>query len=134
MLVPLRSQLLPLTLAAFLVGCSHWTTIEPPWAEALAESHQEKVRITLADTCDDCITSETSEIIVFSPMVERDTLTGLRDGTDYSVPLSQVRKLDGRGADAKGIVGLTVGILAVAVAIAGIIFAATFECCFSTTP
>ena len=46
----LRRVILPLTLLAFLSACHKWVPLEPPVAQAIAETESGTIRITLADS------------------------------------------------------------------------------------
>ena len=46
----LRRVVLPLTLLAFLSACHKWVPLEPPVAQAIAETESGTIRITLADS------------------------------------------------------------------------------------
>ncbi len=84
-----RLIVLPLTLVAFLSGCTYnWVEVEPPYADALA-GRQPDARVTLAD--------RRAPELVDSVRVEGDSLIGTRWGVPterIALPLEQVQRLE----------------------------------------
>jgi hypothetical protein len=82
----MRTLVTPLTLMAFVSACSSWSTLKEPVAASIAEAHPAKVRVTTANE---------GQLILTSPAVESDTLTGVIPGTkpvlqSASYPVEQV--------------------------------------------
>ena len=67
-------------LPCYLVACSTWKTQEASPQQVLAEQ-PDKVRVTLSDG---------SQVVVEEPVISGDTLTGVAEGQQRSIPLSDV--------------------------------------------
>ena len=93
----LRRFVLPLTLVAFLSGCTKWKTLEPPYAPSQGE--YEKLRITGDDG---------TRVVIHDPQIEADSLRGtVSDGEQVQViPIDSVQKIEKRGANWLGNIGL----------------------------
>lgn len=68
----LRAAVTPITLATFLSACSSWATLKEPVAVSIAEQQPQQVRVTTANE---------GVVMLNSPTVEADTLTGILPGT-----------------------------------------------------
>ncbi len=77
-------------LPAYLSACMSWQTQEASPEQVLAEDEPDKVRVTLTDG---------SQLEVYQPSVSGDTLTGLREGEQVSIPLASVTQLELREGD-----------------------------------
>ena len=101
-----RTVVLPLTLLAFLSGCVHkWGTLKTSPADYVREEQPSKLRVHLRDG---------TKLVVVSPEIEADTLTGFVRDTVRRIPLEDVARVDYRKSDQVGtalIVLLAVGAL-----------------------
>ena len=77
-------------LPCYLVACMSWQTQEITPEQVLAEKQPDKVRVTLTDG---------SQVEVYQPRVSGDTLMGLREGQQVSIPLASVTQLELREGD-----------------------------------
>ncbi|MEE8193417.1 MAG: hypothetical protein V3T74_11770 [Gemmatimonadales bacterium] len=68
-------------LPCYLVACSTWKTQEASPQQVLADEQPDKVRVTLADG---------SQVVLEEPVISGDTLTGVAEGQQRSIPLSDV--------------------------------------------
>lgn len=68
----MRTLVTPITLAAFVSACSSWATMKEPVAVSIADEQPNKVRVT---------TTDEGVLILTSPFVEADTLSGIVPGT-----------------------------------------------------
>lgn len=86
----MRAVIAPVTLATFLSACSSWATLKEPVAVSIAAQQPDKVRVT---------TIEGGEIILTSPVVREDTLSGILPGTrpefgSASYPIGEVAAVE----------------------------------------
>jgi hypothetical protein len=98
-----RRAVLPFALLATLPACQRWHGTPLPGAGPSARQVPSPARVVLADG---------RTVVVWHGNVERDSLIGLTgelsaERTRFAVPVSQVRRMDGRGVDAAA-TGLTV--------------------------
>ena len=77
-------------LPAYLAACSTWTTQEVSPQQVIGEEQPDMVRVTLTDG---------SQVEVYQPRVSGDTLMGLREGQQVSIPLASVTQLELREGD-----------------------------------
>jgi len=93
----LRRFVLPLTLVAFLSACTKWKTLEPPYAPSQGE--YQKLRITGADG---------TRVVIHDPRIEADSLRGTVSDSDQiaAIPIDSVQKIEKRGANWLGNIGL----------------------------
>jgi hypothetical protein len=68
-------------LPCYLAACSSWKTQEIAPEQVLAEEQPDTVRVTLTDG---------SQVEVYQPAASGDTLMGLREGQQVSIPLAGV--------------------------------------------
>jgi hypothetical protein len=76
----------------------------------LADEQPAKVRVTLTDG---------SQVVFEQPVVSGDTLTGLREGEQVSIPLANVSELELRKGDTVKTIALATGTV---VGVAGLAF------------
>ena len=97
----LRRFVLPLTLVAFLSGCTKWRTLEPPHAPSLGE--YEKLRITGDDG---------TRVVIHDPQIEADSLRGTVSDSEQVqvIPIDSVQKIEKRGTNWLATAGLVVGV------------------------
>ncbi len=93
----LRRFVLPLTLVAFLSACTKWKTLELPYAPSQGE--YEKLRITGDDG---------TRVVIHDPQIEADSLRGTISDSDQvaAIPIDSVQKIEKRGANWLGNIGL----------------------------
>ena len=93
----LRRFVLPLTLVALLSACTKWKTLEPPYAPSQGE--YEKLRITGDDS---------TRVVIHDPQIEADSLRGTVSDSDQvaAIPIDSVQKIEKRGANWLGNIGL----------------------------
>jgi hypothetical protein len=91
--------------------------------QVLAEKQPDKVRVTL-----------TNHWVweIHQPAVSGDSLTGMREGQQVTVPLSNIEKLELREGDAGKSVGAAIGITVGLAAVAVGIFLISCDECFGT--
>lgn len=68
----MRALVMPVTLASFLSACSSWATLKEPVAVSIAAQQPDEVRVTRTDG---------TELMLNSPAVQADTLSGILPGT-----------------------------------------------------
>ncbi len=93
----LRRIVLPLTLVALVSACTKWKTLEPPYAPSQGE--YEKLRITGDDG---------TRVVIHDPQIEADSLRGTVSDSDQiaAIPIDSVQKIEKRGANWLGNIGL----------------------------
>jgi len=113
-------------LPAYLAACSTWTTQEASPQQVLQDEQPDKVRVTLTDG---------SQVEVYEPAVSGDTLIGLREGQQVSIPLASVTQLELREGDTVKSIALATGIVVgVGALVVGgfLIWCAASEECFGS--
>jgi len=97
----LRRFVLPLTLVAFLSGCTKWKTLEPPYAPSQGE--YEKLRITGDDG---------TRVVIYDPQIEADNLRGTVSDSEQVqvIPIDSVQRIEKRGTNWLATAGLVVGV------------------------
>lgn len=97
-----------LFVGAFLlmVACNSWQANTMPLPEVIAD-HGDRIRVTRRDV---------GQVEVRQPTIVRDTLRGLRAGTDapVAIPVADILRVESRGLDGGRTTWLIAGILAVA--------------------
>ena len=96
-------------LPCYLVACSSWKTQEASPQQVLADEQPDKMRVTLSDG---------SQVVLEAPVVSGDTLTGVAEGEQRSIPLADVADVEVRETEALLTVAFVFGTVVVVGALA----------------
>ncbi len=88
-------------LPCYLLACSSWKTVEVSPVQVISEEQPSKVRLTLTDG---------STVVLEQPVVSGDTLTGVGEGEQVTIPVSDVTHVAVRKTSAGKTIAL--GVLA----------------------
>ncbi len=108
----LRRVILPLTLLAFLSACHKWVPLEPPVAQAIAETESGTIRVTLADS---------SRIVLKEPHISGDSLMAFEDEKEpqtVALLLEDLQRVEEKRANTPATIGLVVGSIGVFIGLA----------------
>ena len=107
-------------LPCYLVACTAWKTQEASPQQVLADEQPDKMRVTLSDG---------SQVVLEEPVISGDTLTGVAEGQQTSIPLDDVADVEVRKAQTLLTVGVVVlGTAAVLFGLAVIAFCGDGDC------
>jgi hypothetical protein len=92
-------------LATIASGCSSWEARAEPASAIVGDSAPERVRVTRTNS---------SQVVLVSPALARDTLRGLVEGSEdrmVAIPVSGIQQLAVRDLDPLKTAGLIAGVL-----------------------